>query len=247
MKKLLVLMALTLVAGLMTLSGVSATHSPLAARWHLNEPIAGADSSDHGNDGTVIGATLVPGLFGEALSFDGVSDYVNVPDDPSLDLTTAITIEGWVYLTARRTGGNGYLVAKQLAFLVIAENDNQFDNTVSAAINFPASHLNSGVTLPLNQWSHLALTYDSEDESDFAMVLYIDGVEKAHGVAVGPIDTNNHLLRIGCYTNSGAACSASHNFTGLIDEVRIWGCALTAKEIARHARSNSSAASSCRH
>jgi len=33
---------------------------------------------------------------GKALYHDGLDDYVQVPDDPSLDITDAITIEAWV-------------------------------------------------------------------------------------------------------------------------------------------------------
>ncbi len=33
-----------------------------------------------------------------ALAFDGAGDYVQVPDHPSLDLTTGFTIAAWVYL-----------------------------------------------------------------------------------------------------------------------------------------------------
>ncbi len=32
------------------------------------------------------------GQVDDAASFDGVEDYVNVPDDPSLDLTEALTL-----------------------------------------------------------------------------------------------------------------------------------------------------------
>ena len=35
---------------------------------------------------------------GSALRFDGSDDYVRVPDDASLDLTTGCTIAAWVYL-----------------------------------------------------------------------------------------------------------------------------------------------------
>ena len=33
---------------------------------------------------------------GKALYHDGIDDYVSIPDDPSLDITDAITIEAWV-------------------------------------------------------------------------------------------------------------------------------------------------------
>jgi len=46
------------------------------------------DLSGNGNDGIIYGAKCVDGKFGKALSFDGVNDYVEVPHDESLDITT---------------------------------------------------------------------------------------------------------------------------------------------------------------
>ena len=53
-----------------------------------------------GNTGTISGATWTAGRFGQALSFDGVNDLVTVNDANSLDLTTGMTLEAWVYPTA---------------------------------------------------------------------------------------------------------------------------------------------------
>jgi len=71
-----------------------------AAYWRLNEgarSVAG-DSSGNGNDGTISGASWVSGSPDEttALSFDGTGDYVEVPDDASLRLDGAFTLEAWI-------------------------------------------------------------------------------------------------------------------------------------------------------
>ena len=56
-----------------------------------------ADSSGKGNVGSISGAVWSgAGRFGSALSFDGVNDWVTVPDASSLDLTTGMTLEAWV-------------------------------------------------------------------------------------------------------------------------------------------------------
>jgi len=67
--------------------------------WHFDEGsgTTAYDTSGNDNDGTINGATWVDGKFGRALDFDGVDDYVEIPDDSSLDITEAITIEAWVY------------------------------------------------------------------------------------------------------------------------------------------------------
>ena len=47
---------------------------------------------------------------GSALSFDGDNDYVNAGNDPSLNITDAITIEAWVKPSGANE--NGYIIAK---------------------------------------------------------------------------------------------------------------------------------------
>ena len=63
------------------------------------------DASGQGNHGTRSGnSRITQGRFGKALSFDGLNDWVTVNDAASLDLTTGMTVEAWVYPTESMTG-----------------------------------------------------------------------------------------------------------------------------------------------
>ena len=54
------------------------------------------DRSGSGNDGVIHGAQWRKGEFGTALWFDGVKDYVEIKDAPSLNFTGGFTLEAWV-------------------------------------------------------------------------------------------------------------------------------------------------------
>jgi len=57
------------------------------------------DSTQYANDGTKKGAgepvLTADGKIGDAQDFDGLDDYVNLGNDDSLDITSAITVETW--------------------------------------------------------------------------------------------------------------------------------------------------------
>ncbi|MCX6013468.1 MAG: hypothetical protein NTV30_08710, partial [Chloroflexi bacterium] len=55
------------------------------------------DSSKNGNDGKLTGTKWVDGKFGKALDFNGSSDYVEIPDSDSLDVTNSIAIVAWIF------------------------------------------------------------------------------------------------------------------------------------------------------
>jgi hypothetical protein len=74
---------------------VQAQEDGFVAEWHFEGDAK--DSSGYGNDGTIYGATFVGGKFGKALSFDGVDDYVEVPDSPQLSGSGKdLTVEAWI-------------------------------------------------------------------------------------------------------------------------------------------------------
>lgn len=187
-----------------------------------------------GNDGTLQGgATFVPGLVGQAFSFDGVDDYVLVPDAANLDLTSGITIETWINPAAVQDDGAG-IVAKgagtQEAYGldIVGNICPRFffrDASLSAFQQGPGCVLTPGI------WTHVAATYDA---ATGAMKFYVNGVELGSPFNSAPpntlIRTNDHELSIGSRQSGSAAYDL--NFSGLIDEVEIYNRALTAEEIA---------------
>ncbi len=70
------------------------------AVWHLqNNPAQTIqDSTQYNNDGTSHGgmssSDLVDGITGKCLDFDGVDDYISVPDSASLR-PTDLTLVAW--------------------------------------------------------------------------------------------------------------------------------------------------------
>lgn len=80
------------------------------------------DFSPYKNHGTIIGGVWASTRKGWALDFGG-SDYVEIPDDPSLDITSSLSILGWIYL--RETGNWKGLIWKENSYYTgIQNNDN---------------------------------------------------------------------------------------------------------------------------
>ena len=181
-----------------------------------------SDVSGTGNHGTIIGATwTTEGHVGKALSFNGSNNWVRIADAPSLDLTTGMTLEAWVYPTAL-TGRHIVVLKQQLGQLAYALYANTDSGTPSGnvfidSVNNEAEGI---LPLPLNTWSHLATTYDGT-----RLRFYVNGVRVRSLVMSGLIQTFSGSLRIGGNSVWG------EYFSGRIDEMRIYNRALTTTEI----------------
>jgi glucose/arabinose dehydrogenase/PKD repeat protein len=181
------------------------------------------DRSGAGNTGTISGATrITTGRFGSALSFNGTSNFVSIPDSASLDLTTGMTIEAWVYQAADTDWRTVVLKegAGNLAYSLYSAG-----TYGTSAAHRPSSWLGSDdlggvVALAANTWKHLATTYDGT-----TWRLYVDGVVVASKAYTNPIPTSSLPLKIG-----GNAIWGEW-FSGRIDEVRIYDHGLTAAEV----------------
>jgi len=162
------------------------------------------------------------GRFGGALSFDGSDDWVTVPDASSLDLTSAMTLEAWVYPTGSGT------VARPIVGKERPSSAAWFLNAATSGVSNPsvAVRLGSNVVasaagpLPVNTWTHLAATYDGA-----FLRLYVNGTLAVERAASGVLATSSRPLRIGHNDVDGGV------FLGRIDEVRVYARALGAQQI----------------
>ena len=131
------------------------------------------DTSGSGNNGTISNATWsTSGKFGDALSFNGTSALVNIPNAASLELTTGMTLEAWV---------DPSTVTSAWRDVVYKGNDNYWLEASSTQGGVPAAGATVGssdlgtygtATLPVNTWTFLAETYNGAD-----IGLWVNGVE----------------------------------------------------------------------
>lgn len=177
-----------------------------------------------------------------SLTFDGVDDYVTMGAAPTLGLDK-VTIEAWVYRdgdgVAASTGVGG-LSLVPIAGKGRGEGDGSdldcnyafgfAGNVIAADFEDMADGGNHPITgktpVARKQWHHLAATYDGT-----TWRLYVNGKLDAETVANATPrkDSIQHFALGSALDSKGVAAGF---FEGSLDEVRLWGRARTAAELA---------------
>ena len=201
----------------------------LVAAYGFNEGTGITSSDASGNNNTARLNTAiwaVQGKFGMALFFDGTSK-VTVPDAPSLDLTTGMTLEAWVYPTVAGGGNWPTIMMKETPpnapYMLYGKVWSPTGPALPGmrAFTTVGQNVSGGSQLPANTWSHFAGTYDGT-----TLRVYLNGTQIASLAATGALANSTGLLSIG-----GNSLSSIEYFTGLLDEIRIYNRALSASEI----------------
>ena len=210
----------------------SALDTSLIASWKFDENTGtiASDSSGNGNDGTISGgAAWTAGKIGNALSFDGINDYVDAGNKPGLQIREAISLEGWIKINdlsvssdlfgrghGLSSGNHGYFVTYYSA------TKSLYFDTYSTTTRDALRKTDAIVD---NNWHHIAATWDGTTSAN-GKKLYIDGVLVAQKTsAIASMGNPAYNFRIGIDSIDSRPAKAN------IDEVKVYNRALLASEI----------------
>jgi hypothetical protein len=189
------------------------------------------DESGNGNHGTVHGATLAVDRFGNsnsAYAFDGIDDYIAIPDNPTLEISEEVTLSAWVSVSSLE-GGEG-IVSKVWTNsrspweLGIDTGTERLRFMGSSDYRQPSYNAIDDEPVRLEQWYHIAGT-----TSDGLAILYINGTMAASEAYSGTLWENDYDVFIGTRWTHNQ--DSGHFFDGLIDDVRIYSRALSEAEV----------------
>jgi hypothetical protein len=174
------------------------------------------------NPGELLGgASYKRGMVGPGFRFDGVNDWVRIPNSPSLS-QTRITLDAWVYVTGKQ-GTHRHIISKDDVFREREYSRAVFETDVFACfVQLPSGlALLIGTTpVELDSWYHVAMTHDG-----LKLRLYLNGVLEGTLDAVGDVVPTQNPVGI------GGNMVAAVFFPGIIDEAQIFNRALTDAEI----------------
>ncbi len=152
-----------------------------------------------------------------ALHFDGVDDYAISDNNLQTFGSQPTSFELWVnpsvvpdnpFKSPIGFGGIIYLKAQ---------------NPLRLHGEFIFPDLNFGYNLPLNEWTHIAVTYDGVNQVNF----YINGLPAPNSTYTQVIAAQDNKLSFG----DRGDFIANRHWNGAVDEVRIWDTVRTPMEI----------------
>jgi len=219
--------ALALTVGVMV---ANATPDGMLAGYSFNQGsgTTAADSSGNGITGTLSATTwTTAGKYGNALSFNGTTSFVNLGIPTLLSITGSMTWAAWVKATATPSN-DGQIISMS------ADNGGwQLKTTpdtgpqtfgVKVTGSGGSAYRYSQTVWTLNTWYHVAGVYNATTQS---LDIYVNGILD-NGKLRGTVPSAQVLQNVN--VNIGRR-PAGYYFAGVIDDIRIYNRALSQAEI----------------
>jgi hypothetical protein len=177
------------------------------------------DRSGKSNHGFISGASLVDGKYGKALSFNGLTDYLRVPDANSLGVSE-ITIAVWTKRISSK-GSFDSICGKDWTNRIFSTTDHISCLLIDA--NGNAAYIVDPVAMKLNEWYFIVVTYSVAEDT---VRLFVNNVQKASSQVLNtPLQVNAADWYI------GMRAFDYYPYNGIIDEFNVYNRALTTGEI----------------
>ncbi len=204
----------------------------LVAWWKLDETegAQAVDSSEHENFAQVRGKpqwAIGQGRIGGALEFDGKSNFLDCGNRPEFEGREALTVCAWIKARNFDKPWQAIVTKGDTTWRLQRASDKPFITfdvnlgTVAENGLDKLASVSSKRALVDSKWHHLAATFDGQQ-----LALYVDGELQQTAAAKGTLARNNDPVWVG--DNSARR---GRNFDGWIDDVRIFGYALTAEGV----------------
>jgi hypothetical protein len=192
---------------------------------------ADANDSMGENHGTVTGAIQEPQ--GAGFIFDGINDFIEVPNDNSLNSNTG-TISAWVKFSVGPMGSSN-TGSEYLAMSVISKNDSVSsfngwnlyiaNSTPRLQIKGPSAQTviaSSGAALNDEEWHHIVVTFESGGTTS----MFVDNSLVAESTNTVNFNVSSQSMRLA--KNVDGFWDA---FAGSIKDFRLWNRKISVAEI----------------
>lgn len=250
-----------ILTGALILSLASCSNPSAVALASLTQPETGIDSDpvsgliaglplegdailNHPDVSVSDGVEWVEGLSGNALRVDRTEDpngdFLRIDEESGIlpEFTTAGSVEVWVKPEANASWA-GILHKGELVDFTDESWSLQYNGSKQIMFNLNSdtknASLNTGVVLVVDEWHHLAATWDVDETNTLTMKIYIDGVQAGSTLTVADFGTVKHSdgdLIIGSQLPVAYDSSFGYiSFLGLIDEISLFDRLRTAEEI----------------
>ena len=210
----------------------------LVGWWKMDEGsgTTTADSSGNGNTGTLTNSPTwtTSGEINDALSFNGTTQLVNVPDVASLQIPGSWTVATWVNLNSPRATSRDTMIVKSTTSMYANYNLFLDNGSVTAGLGWAIAYTSGcGVTMTkltttpsTGVWYHVAGVYNSVAQT---LTLYVNGSNVASNSVTGCLPSQTgpgNTLTLGIEYSTAATA-----LNGILDDSRVYNRALSAAEV----------------